>query len=386
MSTGLAALGGAMLASAQRSFDASTFDPIQSLIWFAAVMVFGIDSATGAVLGAALLVTLDSIFGSGRLDRWSSGCRPYCSDGCRAGWAYLARRLTAGAIDLLLRGPTDEHPSARRSSCHRPVAPSPRGCGDDGDDGPTLYGDGVVRRHGGLVAVDHVDVTVAPGRVLGLIGPNGAGKSTLLDCLAGTQPLDGGRVRLGDHDITRASPDERSRRGLVRTFQRSSVFGSLTVDENLRIGAENRHRRGLVRGILGHATRSAGRPMRSCPPCSISWACAPLAARPHGRPADRHPPHGRAGAGPVQSPVGPPARRAGQRPRRDRDRSAPRSCCLSLRGSGLGIALVEHDLDLVGEVADDLVVMVTGQVLAEGPPAEVLARPDVRLAITGASR
>ncbi len=116
---------------------------------------------------------------------------------------------------------------------------------------PALVGEGIVRRHGGLVAVDHVDVVVEAGTVVGLIGPNGAGKSTLLDCLAGTQPLDGGRVLLAGTDVGRERADQRSRRGLVRTFQRSSVFTSLTVEENLRIGAENRRRRGLLRGLVG---------------------------------------------------------------------------------------------------------------------------------------
>ena len=129
---------------------------------------------------------------------------------------------------------------------------------------PALEGQGVVRRHGGLVAVDHVDVVVEAGTVVGLIGPNGAGKSTLLDCLAGTQALDGGRVLLAGVDVSRRSADERSRRGLVRTFQRSSVFASLTVEENLRIGAENRRRRGVLRA------RRPARPRVGRPDTAVS--------------------------------------------------------------------------------------------------------------------
>ena len=251
--------------------------------------------------------------------------------------------------------------------------------------GPTLQGDEIVRRHGGLVAVDRVDVTVAPGRVLGIIGPNGAGKSTLLDCLAGTQPLDGGRVRLGDRDITRTSPDERSRRGLVRTFQRSSVFGSLTVEENLRIGAENRHRRGLVRGILG--ARDPGAPSARA---IVSDVLDQLGLRPlAGRPT--------AGLSTGTLRMVELARALCSQPSvllldepasglDDTETDHLRDLLISLRRSGLGVALVEHDLDLVGEVADTLVVMMSGRVLAEGPPAEVLALPDVRLAITGVSR
>ena len=119
VSTGLAALGGAMLASAQRSFDASTFDPIQSLIWFAAVMVFGIDSATGAVLGAALLVTLDTVFGSG-VSTLVIGVSAVLLGRLPGGLGYLARRLTSTVIDLL-------RASDRRESVGPPVRLSPAG-------------------------------------------------------------------------------------------------------------------------------------------------------------------------------------------------------------------------------------------------------------------
>ena len=123
VSTGLAALGGAMLASAQRSFDAATFDPIESLIWFAAVMVFGIDSATGAVLGAALLVTLDTIFGSG-VSTLVIGVSAVLLGRLPGGLGYLARRLTAAAIDLVpgsdRRGPVG--PPVRLSPAGRALA------------------------------------------------------------------------------------------------------------------------------------------------------------------------------------------------------------------------------------------------------------------------
>jgi branched-chain amino acid transport system permease protein len=88
-----------------------------------------------------------------------------------------------------------------------------------------------------------VDLVVAPGRITALVGGNGAGKSTLFHCLCGSLRPDAGRVRLGGADISRRSAHARTRLGIARTFQQLAVFPSLTVEENVRVGAEQgRHR------------------------------------------------------------------------------------------------------------------------------------------------
>ncbi len=250
--------------------------------------------------------------------------------------------------------------------------------------GAALRGEAIVRRHGGLVAVDHVDLDVDHGSVLGVVGPNGAGKSTLLDCLAGTQPVDGGRVLLGDRDITRLDADQRSRLGLVRTFQRSSVFGSLTVAENLRVGAENRRRRGLVRGVLGLPDPAAAEASFVVTDVLRQLGLRPLADRP-------------ASALPTGTlrlvELG---RALCSRPRvllldepasglDEAETDQLRDQLLALRDRGLALVVVEHDLELVRELAGSLLVMARGQAIATGPPADVLTRPEVRLAVTGAT-
>ena len=248
---------------------------------------------------------------------------------------------------------------------------------------PALRGRAIVRRHGGLVAVDHVDVVVEAGTVLGLIGPNGAGKSTLLDCLAGTQPVDEGRVVLAGTDVTRAPADARSRRGLVRTFQHSAVFPSLTVGENLRIGAENRHRRGLVRGIVGlpdpgaaEATRVVGRVARRLGLVAI--AGRPAATLPTG--TLRMVELGRALCSePSVLLLDEPASGLDEA-----ETDQLRDVLLDLRDDGLAVAIVEHDLELVRELADSLLVLAAGAVVASGPASDVLARADVQATITGA--
>ncbi len=99
---------------------------------------------------------------------------------------------------------------------------------------------------GGLVALDHVSIAVAPANIVGLIGPNGAGKSTCFGVLSGLIRPREGTVRIDGVDVTRASPQARARRGLARTFQRLELFGELTVREHLVVAYRARQRRTVV--------------------------------------------------------------------------------------------------------------------------------------------
>lgn len=101
----------------------------------------------------------------------------------------------------------------------------------------------VTRRFGGLVAVNDVSFEVRKGEILGLIGPNGAGKTTLFDIISGHRLPNGGRVRFDGHDITRAGAPLCARRGIGRTFQIVKPLTTLTVHENVMVGAMQRHSR-----------------------------------------------------------------------------------------------------------------------------------------------
>lgn len=118
-------------------------------------------------------------------------------------------------------------------------------------DAAMLVARDVHRHFEGMRAVDGVSIDVPKGKITGLIGPNGAGKSTFLAVLAGTLPASGGTVTFEGQDITRIPPYQRARRGLVRTFQLPSEFAQLTVLENLLVAAPDNRGDSLLGALLG---------------------------------------------------------------------------------------------------------------------------------------
>lgn len=117
-------------------------------------------------------------------------------------------------------------------------------------DPPALRVDELVKQYGGLVAVDHVSFDVVAETITGIIGPNGAGKSTTFDCITGVQKPDAGAVYFGGEDITGRPPHAIAQRGVVRTFQIARELGGMTVLENLMLAPKNQAGEQLWRSVL----------------------------------------------------------------------------------------------------------------------------------------
>ncbi|MEU6659152.1 ATP-binding cassette domain-containing protein [Streptomyces sp. NPDC046821] len=358
----LAALGGGLLAMGVQAFDAATFDPVRSLLWFAAVVVLGADSPLGALAAAALLVGLDAGTKGGvaaaligvlavLVGRFPSG--PY--EALRAAVALMRGpkpTLTARGMavrELLGGGASVTVPSPAPSPALAPSPPS----------SDALTAHHLTVTYGGYVALSDVSLRAEPGSVTAVVGPNGAGKSTLFHCLAGTLRPGAGRVMFGERDITRLPAHARARLGLAITFQQLAVFPSLTVGDNVRVGAEQ----GRVRDEAATA--------RVLHLLGLT-ATGPTADLPTG--TLRRVELGRALAGsPRVLLLDEPA--AGL----DTAEVAALARVLrALAADGTALLVIEHDLDLVAGLADTVHVMAAGRIVSSGPAGEVLGGETAR--------
>ncbi|MFE2279804.1 ATP-binding cassette domain-containing protein [Streptomyces sp. NPDC059454] len=259
---------------------------------------------------------------------------------------YAPHRPSAPGAPAPVRASGSGAPAGRRHTKLSAPVPGP----------PVLAARGLRVRYGGFGALDGVDLDVPAGRVTAVVGPNGAGKSTLFHCLAGTLRPARGSVSLGGRDITRLPAHARTRLGIARTFQQLAVFPTLTVAENVRVGAEQ----GRLRdpGAVERTLRLFGLdgPMRARPAAGLPTGtlrrvelARALAAAPRVLLLDEP------AAGLDTAEVAALAR-----------------VLKALAADGTALLVVEHDLDLVAGLADVVHVMTAGRIVASGPPGNVL--------------
>jgi branched-chain amino acid transport system ATP-binding protein len=240
---------------------------------------------------------------------------------------------------------------------------------------PLLRVQKVGKRFGGFVALDGIDLDVAPGERLGLIGPNGSGKSTLVNCMCGTLRNETGEVFFGGHSVNGLLAHERTHLGMARSFQLPRPFGSLSVADNLRVpllytgklrsaakSAEELDTRchdllGLV--SLSHKARKLPRDLTQVEMRKLELARA-MAADPRLLIADE------AMAGLSQSEV--------------KDIVA---LLIRLNERGVTIILIEHIMSAVLSFSQRLAVLVSGKKISDGKPDDVIRDPEVERAYLG---
>ena len=242
---------------------------------------------------------------------------------------------------------------------------------------PVLRTERLAKRFGGLVAVDHVDIAFESGRVHAIIGPNGAGKTTLFNLISGMQPPDAGRVFFAGQDITGLKPHQISRRGIKRTMQIKSVFPNLSVADNLwitakagqgflhpfRAAASFRDIEEKVDGVLGQigltgvARQIAG--TLSYGNMALLEIGMALVSSPKLLLLDEP----TCGMSPVET-----------------ENTVQKIRALSKQ---VDIVIIEHDMEVVFGLADDITVMAQGAVLARGTPREIGVDERVREAYLG---
>jgi len=246
---------------------------------------------------------------------------------------------------------------------------------------PLLEGRAITVRFGGLTAVKGVDFAVAANEVLSVIGPNGAGKTTLFNAITGRVRPSEGQILLRGQAIQRLAPHAIAKRGIVRTFQKTEVFGPLTVVQGVQAGALARREAAMWRELwrprrngdpFADRARKALEvvgllPKADLPAEQLSYGEQRLLEVAQALAAD-----------PDVLLLDEPA--SGMNPQ---ESTHVMRLIAALRGRGMAIILVEHNMQVVMNISDRVIVLNHGERIAEGTPDEVRRDPQVVAAYLG---
>ena len=376
----LAGLAGALAVQLQAVADPAGYDPFLSFKLLVAVLLGGAAATLGPATGVALLGLIGLV--SGPLARLLH--LPIERFDTAVAATLLVFVLALGGEGIvpwlagrLRRGTTPRREPARPSV---PAAPAPAE--------PILRAAGLRKAFGGVVAVDDLSLELARGETIALIGPNGSGKTTALRLISGASVADAGAIELTGSDVTGASTADRVRLGIARTLQTTSAFMELTALENVLVGRGVRRRYGgLVRTAL--ATPKARREVEAAEAAALQALA--LVGLEHA--ADTPAPEltssqrrllalaAALATEPEVLLVDELAAGAGAEELEGLAEVVDR-----IRRRGVAVLVVEHNLRLVRRVADRVVVLAAGTVLAEGSVAEVAASGVVQQAYLGTQR
>ena len=374
----VAGAGGVVLAMNNTFVTRSIFSPGDSINVVAIAVIGGLSELTGPLLGAAYLIGIREFF-----DLELSALA-----GLNAAWLILILEQPRGIHGLLdstrrnlidqiarFHGIDPKTAEAPRDDAGVSPAPVPAAVpgSSAGAGGTMLEVRGLSRRFGDLKAVDDVSFSVEAGETLGLIGPNGAGKTTVFELVSGYLRPQAGSVVFEGTDITRLSPEDRSRRGLVRSFQNASLFPTMTPREIVFLACRSAAGgRFVLGGSLAERTIEdrADETLASFGLASVGdqpvgllstgtrrlvELAANVALRPRLLLMDEP------SAGIAQA-----------------ETEALGEVIVQIRETyGITLVVIEHDMPLLASVCDRMIALEVGQVIAEGSPATVQTDPAV---------
>lgn len=379
----LACLSGFIYAHMQRAVSPSPFGLNYGIEYLFMAVVGGATSVWGAVVGAGLILTLKdqlqnvvpAIFGANaNFELIVFGVLmvlvlQYARDGV---WPILSRWweiLAGGRTEVQRRAPPPQAPALAQRP--RPEAGK-----------VVLEVESIRKEFGGLVAVNDISFRLRAGEIMGLIGPNGAGKSTTFNLITGVLKVTSGRVRFMNERLDTLPAREISRLGVGRTFQHVQLLPTMTVLENVALGAHLRRNVGVAaaalhaeRGIEAELLYEAAIQLKRVGLGDYMYEQAGNLALGQQRILEI----ARAlAADPVLLLLDEPA--AGLRYKEKQELAAVLD---QLRKEGMSILLVEHDMDFVMNLTDHIVVMDFGTKIAEGRPEEIQSHPAVLEAYLG---
>ncbi|WP_456695212.1 branched-chain amino acid ABC transporter ATP-binding protein/permease [Aeromicrobium sp. P5_D10] len=366
----MGALAGSIFAARSVAIDPTNFTLLLSVQIIMVVVLGGLGSTTGVLLAAVIFVGLPEVlrsFQEYRLLLFSIAV------------IVLVEFRPQGMIPerVATRVPALDGLPERVASRRRETTPL--------SGSPLLEVRDMTQKFAGLTALDGVSMTLESGKVVGIIGPNGAGKTTLVNAITGVCSATRGSVLLDGTTISNLSAHRVARLGISRTFQSARLIDQMTVLDNVLVadyadsGLTVRHALlspGSMRQYDSEAAVRALQMLDRVGIAHLAGQCPPELSY-----ADRR--RAEIARALMMEPrlliLDEPA--AGMNPVEKQDLV---KLLRSIAAESVGVALIEHDMPLVTSVADELVVLDQGKVIAAGKPAEVLARPDVIEAYLGA--
>lgn len=394
LAAAIAALGGILISFSSDNIVYSGFVSFQSITAMGQALIGGIGFVIGPLIGAMFV---PGSLGA-RVLAFPSEWLPFIAggvlilillihpDGAAPALTSAARSIGRRLASLFGRLVPERWQATRDRPLPTPdstrAQPAPDGASASHERLParTLQVHDLRVRYSGVVAVDGVSLTVAPGEVVGLIGSNGSGKTTVIDAITGFTRPTGGRVLLDGQLINRWSAARRSRAGISRSFQSLELFDELTVRDNLRTAADRRDVLAYITDLVHPATPRFAH--------EVSAAIEDFELADELDLVAQDLPYSRRRLLAVARAVATepsillldePAAGLGE----DESNELRLLIRQLVEGWGMGILIAEHDVDLVMNACDRIVVLDSGRVISEGAPRDVQADPAVIAAYLG---